>query len=146
MDTKPGRDYIGVGGGVLIANGKKEILLMKRGKNAKNEAGFWAKPGGSIEYGEKAAASMKREVKEELDVEIEITGLLPHTDHFVKKEKQHWIAINMVGRIKKGTPKIMEPHKCVELKWFPLDKLPRKISQATKEGISYYRDGNYIKL
>ena len=30
MAIKPGKDYIGVGGGILIFNKKGEILLMKR--------------------------------------------------------------------------------------------------------------------
>jgi len=32
---KPGKDYIGVGGGVLIFNKKGEVLLMKRGMESK---------------------------------------------------------------------------------------------------------------
>ena len=32
---KAGKDYIGVGGGVLIFNKKGEVLLKKRGKKSK---------------------------------------------------------------------------------------------------------------
>ena len=61
---KLGKDCIGVGGGVLIFNDKNEVLLLKRTEKAKNEAGYWQKPGGSIEIGEKVIAAMKREIKE----------------------------------------------------------------------------------
>jgi 8-oxo-dGTP diphosphatase len=143
---KAGKDYIGVGGGVLIFNKNKEILLMKRGKNSKNDVGYWAKPGGSIEFGETAVAMIKREIKEEINIELDIWGELPHTDHIVKKEGQYWMAINFLANYKKGKIKNMEPHKCDELKWFSLKKMPKKSAQPTKESIKNYLAGKYIKL
>ncbi len=145
-EFKAGRDYIGVGGGVLIFNKKKEVLLMKRSKNAKNEAGWWSKPGGSIEYGEKAVAMAKREIKEEIGIDIDIWGQLPHTDHIIKKENQHWIAINFLADLKKGEAKNMEPEKCDDVRWFSLDNLPTKMVQTTCEGIRNYKQKRYIKL
>ncbi len=143
---KVGRDYIGVGGGVLILNKKKEVLLMKRGKNAKNEAGWWSKPGGTVEYAEKVIMAMKREIKEEIGIEIDIWGSLPHTDHIIKKEGQHWVAFNYLASVKKGEVKNLEPHKCDEIKWFALDNLPKKITQTTREPIKNYLEKKYIKL
>lgn len=145
-NLKPGKDYIGIGGGVLFFNKKGEVLLMKRSKNSKNEVGWWSKPGGAVDYNEKAISAMKREIKEELDIDIKIWGYLPHTDHIIKKDRQHWMSINYLARIKSGTPKIMEPHKCDEIKWFNIKKLPKKITQTTKEPIKDYLTGKYIKL
>ena len=143
---KPGKDYIGVGGGVLILNQKGEALLMKRGKNSKNEAGWWCKPGGAVEFGEKAIEAMKREIKEELGVEIEIWGYLPHTDQILKREQQHWVALNYLGKIKKGMPQIMEPEKHDEIHWFNLKKLPKKTTQTTKGPVRDYLEDKFIKL
>ncbi|EKE25488.1 MAG: MutT/nudix family protein [uncultured bacterium] len=145
-EMKPGKDYIGVGGGVLIFNDSNEVLLMKRGTKAKNEAGWWSKPGGSVEYGEKASEMAKREIKEELNIDIEITGLLPHTDHIIENEGQHWLAINFIGKVVGGELKNMEPHKCEEVRWFKLNEIPEMIVQNTAEGIENYRNGKYIKL
>ena len=145
-DCKAGKTHIGVGGGVLIFNEKKEILLMKRGKNAKNEAGWWSKPGGTVEYGEKVVIAMKREIKEEVGVDINIWGYLPHTDHVIKRENQHWVAFNYLANVKKGTVKNMEPHKCEELKWFAPGKLPIKTVQNTKEATKNYLEKKYIRL
>lgn len=145
-ELKPGKDYIGVGGGVLIFNERGEILLMKRGRKAKNEAGWWCKPGGTVDYGETAIKAMKREIKEETDIEIKIWGLLPHTDHLIKRENLHWVAINFLGDLKKGTPKIMEPEKCEEIRWFDLGRLPKKTTKTTREPIKYYKSGKYIRL
>lgn len=143
---KPGKDYIGVGGGVLIFNKKKEIFLAQRIGKVKNEAGWWSKPGGSIEYGEKAVNAMKREIKEEHGIEIDIWGYLPHTDHILKKENQHWLAVNFLADIKKGIPRIMEPEKCNQIGWFNIKKLPKKLTQTTAKPIKNYLAGKYIKL
>ncbi len=51
-----------------------KILLIKR-KNAPYK-GQWALPGGFVEYGESVEEAIKREVMEESNVKIEITGLI----------------------------------------------------------------------
>lgn len=143
---KKGIDHIGVGGGVLILNDKGETLLMKRGKKVRNESGWWSKPGGGVEYGENAIDAMKREIKEELDIDIDVWGYTSHTDHIITKEKQHWIAFNYVAYIASGKPKNMEPEKCDEIAWFALDQLPKKTTQTTREPINDYLCGRYIDL
>ena len=67
---KIGCDCIGVGCGVFIINDKSETLLLKRSRKSKNEAGFWNKPGGAVEFGETIDDSIRREIREELDVEL----------------------------------------------------------------------------
>jgi len=141
-----GKDYIGVGGGVLIVNDDGDVLLMKRGRDVRNESGWWSKPGGGVKFGETAIEAMKREMKEELDIEIEITGYLPHTDHIIESENQHWASFNFIAYITKGEPKNMEPEKCDAIKWFALDKLPKKITQTTSEPIENYINKKYITL
>ena len=144
--SKKGVDHIGVGGGVLILNEKNEALLMKRGKNVRNESGWWSKPGGGVKFGEKAIDAMKREIKEELDLEIDVWGYLPHTDHILQQEKQHWASFNFIAHIISGTPKNMEPEKCDDIKWFALNALPHKITQTTREPIEDYLCGRFIDL
>ena len=141
-----GKDYIGVGGGCLILNEKEEVLLMKRAGAVRNEAGYWSKPGGAIEFGEKAEEAMIREIKEELGVQIKIIGILPPTDHIITegKDKQHWLALNFLAKIIAGQPKNLEPHKCDRIAWFPLDRLPKKITQTTKEPVENYLAGKFI--
>ena len=145
-ELKPGKDYIGVGCGALIFNKKGEVLLMKRSKNSKNQALWWSQPGGAIDFNEKAIVATRREIKEELGIDIEIWGEVSHIDHILKKEGQHWMAIPFLARIKKGIPKIMEPHKCDEIKWFSLKDLPKKLTQTTKETINDYLAKRYIEL
>ena len=143
---QPGKDYIGVGGGVLIINKKNEVLLKKRGPKSRNEVGWWEKTGGMIDYGEKAIPAMKRETREELGIEINIIGYFPYTDHIIPRDSQHWIGLNYLGVIKKGTPENMEPGKCDEICWFSIKKLPKKTVQPVRESVRNYLEGKYIRL
>jgi 8-oxo-dGTP diphosphatase len=135
---KPGIDYIGVGVGAFIFNDKGNFLMMKRGPKAKNEVGAWMLPGGAVEFGETQKNAIIREVREELGVEIEIEKQLPCWDHILPNEKQHWVTNVFSARIIHGEPKILEPEKCEELKWFSLNALPSPIAKASEGAIRYF--------
>ncbi len=62
-----------VGVGVLIIDEGK-VLLVKRGMNP--EKGKWSIPAGFLDYGEDPKITAAREVKEETNLQIKITGLL----------------------------------------------------------------------
>lgn len=127
---KPGLDYIGVGVGAAIFDKKGRLFLTLRGKGAKNERGKWEIPGGAVEFGEKFEQALKREIKEELDIEIEVGELLDICDHIISEENQHWVSPTYICQIKKGTPKILEPHKCEAIGWFTVaeaENLPLSI-------------------
>lgn len=68
---KRGIDYIGVGVGAAIFNTEGKLFITLRGKEAKNERGKWEIPGGSVEFGETFQEAIKREIKEEVGVEVE---------------------------------------------------------------------------
>jgi ADP-ribose pyrophosphatase len=135
---KAGHDYIGVGCGALIINNKDEVLLLKRTSKTRNSAGFWAKPGGTVEFGEKVEDAVVREIKEELGVDIKIIKFLGFTDGYKKIEGQHWIAFNYLAQIIKGEVKNLEPEKHEEVKWFSVRHLPGNTVQNTTESVSEY--------
>ncbi|EKD86049.1 MAG: MutT/NUDIX family protein [uncultured bacterium] len=137
---KAGVDYIGVSAGAVIINENGEILLTKRSQNAKNEKGKWESPGGAVEFCETREDSIKREIKEELGVEIEIIRVLHTTDEILEKDKQHWVPTTYLTKIKKGqVPQIMEPEKCDEIGWFSLKNLPSPISYVTSLDLEEYK-------
>lgn len=134
--AKAGKDYIGVGVGALIFNDEGHLLLTLRGKKAKNERGKWEIPGGAVEFGETIENALKREIKEELDIEIEVLEMLQLCDHIIPYENEHWVSPTYICKITKGEPKILEPEKCDEIGWFSLEdaeKMP--LSIVTKEDI-----------
>lgn len=145
-EQREGKDFIGVGGGVLIVDEQDRILLMKRGEGARNEVGSWSKPGGTVDYGEKVAQALQREIKEELNIDIIMVGYLPHVDHIIASENQHWVAFNYIAKIVGGELKNMEPHKCDEIAWFTTEDLPHNLTLTTKEPVANYISGKYIKI
>ena len=121
---KKGVDFIGVGVGAVIVDQQGKVFLAKRGREARNEIGKWEFPGGSVEFGETLEQALVREVVEEYGFTIEVQELLDVVDHLIPAENQHWVSPTFICRVKSGTPRIREPHKCDEIGWFTLDQIP----------------------
>jgi 8-oxo-dGTP diphosphatase len=139
--SRAGIDHIGVGVGALIFNKEGKILLALRSQHAKNERGTWEIPGGAIAFGETLHEGLKREMREELGIEIEVGEMVQLCDHIISDEKQHWVSPTYKCVITKGTPTILEPEKCDDIGWFTLDeaeKLP--LSIVTRQDISFLRN------
>lgn len=135
--SQRGIDYIGVGVGALIFNEEGKILLALRGSKAKNEGGKWEIPGGGVEYGETLAQAIKREIMEEMGIEIEVVQMLHVADHILEDEGQHWVSPTFICQIVSGTPTVKEPEKCDRVDWFSIeeaDQLP--LSKVTLQDIS----------
>lgn len=136
---KRGVDYIGVGVGAIIVDDRGRLFLARRGPQAKNERGLWEFPGGSVEFGEKLAQALQREMREEYGVEIAVGELLDVVDHILPEEKQHWVSPTFVCAITSGEPSIREPEKCAEIEWFPPDEMPDDVTQITRVNLTHYR-------
>lgn len=135
---KPGKDYIGVGCGAFILNKEGKVLLQQRNKDP--EKGYWSIPGGKLEWMETFEEAVKREIKEECDIDIKIEKLLGICDHIVKNENQHWVSPSFLCKITNGEPKIMEPTKHTDMKWFSLNELPEKLTITTQNAVRHYKE------
>jgi len=78
-DAKSERPLVGVG--VVVFKGDR-VLLVRRGKAPRE--GQWSLPGGRQRLGETVRDAARREVREEADIEIEITGLLDVVDSITR--------------------------------------------------------------
>ena len=136
-----GIDYIGVGVGALIVDDHGRLFLARRGSQAKNERGLWEFPGGAVERGERLADALRREIREEYGVEIEVGELLDVVDHILPEEGQHWVSPAYLCRVVSGTPAILEPDKCAEIGWFTPADVPRDLTVISRENLE-----NYIRL
>ena len=141
LEMKRGVDYIGVGVGAIIVDGQGRLFLARRGPKAKNERGLWEFPGGSVELGERLADALKREIREEYGVEIDVGDLLDIVDHILPDEGQHWVSPTFICRIASGEPVIREPEKCSEIGWFSPGQVPRDLTVISRENLE-----NYVKL
>lgn len=136
---KRGIDYIGVGVGAVIVDAEGRVLLSRRGPQARNERGRWEFPGGSVEFGEKLADALRREMREEYGIEIAVGELLDVVDHILLEEGQHWVSPTFICTIASGAPVIREPGKCAEIGWFRLDEVPEDLTLITRENLAHYR-------
>jgi 8-oxo-dGTP diphosphatase len=130
-----------VGLGVYILNEKNQILLMKRAGN--HGPGTWCPPGGHIEFGESFFDCAKREAKEESDLDILETEIIGTTNDIHLDEQKHYVTLHARALKWTGTPKIMEPDKCVEIGWFDLDKLPESLFLSNQ---NFFKDNPGILL
>lgn len=135
-----GIDYIGVGVGAIIHDDRGHLFLARRGPRAKNERGLWEFPGGSVEFGERLADALKREMREEFGVEIVVGELLDVVDHILLVENQHWVSPTFICHITSGTPSIREPEKCTEIAWFAPNVVPeQELTQISRENLRHYQ-------
>lgn len=123
MSDKEKKIIVGVG--AIILNDEGKIFLAKRGKGVSNGAGVWEAPGGGVEFGETMAEAIKREVKEEHGVNIEVFEMLNIVEDIVPEDGWHAIGPAFICRIVSGTPKIMEPDKCDEIGWFTWEEVQK---------------------
>ena len=74
------RKHYNVVAAVIEVDGK--VLCMQRGETRYSYTShLWEFPGGKIEAGEKREQALKREIREELDAEIEVGELLRTIDY-----------------------------------------------------------------
>jgi len=117
-----------VGLGVILMKEGMQVLLGKR-KGSHGE-GTWSFPGGHLEFNESLSDCAIREMKEETGMFhkadyslVDITRPFAATNDIFEKEKKHYITLYLRANYIMGTPRIMEPDKCEEWKWYKWDNL-----------------------
>jgi mutator protein MutT len=135
------KKYPRVGVGVMIQNEKGEVLLgLRQGSHG---AGEWSFPGGHLDFGETIFQTAKREVKEETGLDVEKFELISVYDElrYIKTDGKHYLGLGVKAEYKGGDPKIMEPDKCLEWKWYGLGNLPEKMLDNTEGIIKNFKAG-----
>lgn len=115
------------GVGAVVFRGP-DVLVIRRGKEPFK--GQWSIPGGGLDYGERLADAVAREVREETGVEIRLLGLL---DVFEALPAQtgaaHMLMIDYVAEWVSGEPKAGDDAEAAE--FVSLDEAARRISWDT---------------
>jgi 8-oxo-dGTP pyrophosphatase MutT (NUDIX family) len=122
-------------------DGNVEILLHRR-KNTGYKDGEWDMAGsGHVDENETAKMTAVRECAEELGIGVKIEDLsFAHLAHRINTGEKTYYDIYFVVNKYDGIPKIMEPNKCSELRWFKITDLPNDIMYIRKVVIDNYID------
>ena len=117
-------------GAIIINEGKILLLLRKRSP----EKGKWGLPGGSVKVGEKIESALKREVNEELGVEILHQHLIDCFIYEVKAENficESYIFISYI----QGNAINVEKNIHEQIQWFDLNYMPNNITIPVKRAL-----------
>jgi len=121
----------------LILLKYNKILLLRR-FNTGYEDGNYSVVAGHLDGNETFIQAMVREAKEEADINIKPEDLkVVHVMHR-KVPNEERIDFFIMSNKWRGEPKIMEPHKCDDLRWFELDNLPDNIIPYVKQAIDCF--------
>lgn len=132
-------DYIGVWTGAMIFNSQGKVLIAQRWIHAKNEVWMWDFPGGAVEFWEHCEDAIKREIREEFGIEIEVTELLTVVNHIIPQEGQHWVWPTYIARYVSWDTSILEPDKISQFMWIDIEKIDREqLTIASKQNMEIY--------
>jgi 8-oxo-dGTP diphosphatase len=116
-----GRIVLGVA--AVIWNGRGDVLLIRRAKEPRK--GQWSLPGGKLEFGETLIEGVRREVREETGLEVEILGLIDVAETIRDAEagaaNDHFVLIDYSARVISGTA--VAASDAAEARWFALAEL-----------------------
>ena len=123
---------------VIIGDGKGNVLLQQR-----HDDGKWGHHGGAIEVDENTIDAVKREVREELSLELDELELLGvysgKTYHHVYPNGDEVSCIDIVYVCHKYHGKIQyQDGEVLQAKWFCKDDIPHNLSENPKAAIKDY--------
>ncbi|MBI5138585.1 MAG: NUDIX domain-containing protein [Candidatus Vogelbacteria bacterium] len=132
-----GLDDIGVGTVCVCHDGQGNVLLQKRASSRKIEPGKWDVVGGTLERGLTLVENVKKEIREEYGAKVKKVNFLGYREVIDVHawRDQHWLAMDFVAEIARGSEKIGEPDKVSEIGWFPKDNLPKPLHFTMKDYI-----------
>lgn len=91
-------------GGVVIVDGR--VALIRRGNEPRK--GEWSIPGGKLELGETLVEGVRREVREETGLDVEVVGLIEALERIYRDEQGrirfHYVILDYLCRT--GSPNL----------------------------------------
>lgn len=119
-------------GGVII-NKENKVLLVKRSKPPNQ--GLWAIPGGKVEFGETIFDAVRREMKEETNLDVIPKDLLAIIE--IIKEGVHYVILDFICETKAG--ELKPSSDASDAKFFSIDEIRNlPVSPTTIEMLDRY--------
>lgn len=113
--TQPPNPLYRISAKALILDDQKRFLLVQE------DNGRWELPGGGLDFGETPAEGIKREIQEEMG--IEVTWVADHPSYFTttKGENGMWLA-NVLYETKVKNLDLTPSNECVACRFFTIDE------------------------
>lgn len=125
-----GASFTGVTTVFWCYDGTGRIFLAKRSANARDEHGRWDPGAGGLKHGQTLEENVRRELKEEYDVEPLQLDFIGYRDVFRQLEDgtpTHWLAMDFAAKVDPAHVRINEPQMFEDSGWFTLDALPNPL-------------------
>ncbi len=126
----------------MIFDGDSILLVERAGEPLK---GYWSLPGGLLETGEKIEDAVRREVREETGLDVELLYRFDLFERIMRDDQgraeYHYVLVDYVCRVTGGAPHAADDASRVE--WVPRAKLgDYKITAGTLEAVERaFEDG-----
>lgn len=105
---------------VIMRDGK--LLIAQRLPDSRFEPDKWEFPGGKVDFGEHPEESLRRELREELGIEVKVGPHYSTASHVYDQrgEVRHVVILFYICKIEGGEP---EPLDCQDLRFVTRDEL-----------------------
>lgn len=105
----------------ILRNKQDELLLLKRGQNNSSYRGCWQLPEGKMEFGESPEETLRREIKEETDLDVSSMQLGFVTSSLMHARGKNYHVVRIVYYLSwQGEIKLSEDH--IEFRWASVDR------------------------
>lgn len=110
--------------GIIEDENTGKTLIAQRKSDSKLEPNKWEFPGGKIEFKEEPKDCLKREIKEELNLEISVEDLLDVYSHIYNKDglEYHIVLITYLCKYISGEIKTID---CQDYSWINLEEFSK---------------------
>ena len=118
----PERPIVGVG--AVILSGAAVLLARRANPPSKGE---WSLPGGVVELGEFIEEALRREIREEVSITMEVGGLVGVYDKIFRDGRgrvlYHYVVVDYWGRPASG--RLKAGSDISEVRWLPIREMGR---------------------
>lgn len=105
-----------------VIKNKNKFLLTKR-RSPKKEWNKWQFPGGGLEFAERLEEGLKREIKEEVGIDIKIKGFLTVMEIIRQRDHFHGIFFVFLCQMANDKNQIKLNYEASEYNWFSKEEI-----------------------